>query len=449
MEEENKKETKPKKEETKPEQKQKPKKEKKEKKDQPKKEAKPKNPKASDESSKPILVTGIKLPPTLLKIDETGNIDYSSVQSLYQIESFSEKDKESVKTCGITNFEKIFQPLIERKTLLGTKNLEKLNENKKFFIFYELVFDEHTALSLSDLVILKIIREILTENPDTHLIIQLADDELYCSGKYNFHQVTKLGFEKLENVLKFINNNNILSTSRVHVFSNRNFRLKNNFYESIVSNFKMTVSYDKVKKLFNVSEDDPVSIIDYPCYIGMASNPNLYTEYIPEIQSDYTCLIINSIFNMNRYQLCEDAAKFGKFNDPVLIAIKIVSPLTGTNGYECFTEKDEEHTLLSTDDEKNLRKKIMKHSLSGSRGSGSLEEHKKLGGDVIKDISCQYLAFIEKDYGKYLEYLEKFSKGELSCGEIKEIMFKCINELFKEIREAKGIEKIEEFFINK
>ena len=150
---------------------------------------------------------------------------------------------------------------------------------------------------------------------------------------------------------------------------------------------------------------------------------------------------------MNRYQLAYDAAQVCKFNEPILLAIKIISPLTGANGYECNYNSQDDTTLLTSDEEKSLRKKIMKHSVSGSRGSGSMEDHKKLGGDVIKDISCQYLAFVEKDLGKYKEYIEKFGKGELSCGEIKDIMFKCVNEMFKIVREAKDVNVNDYYFI--
>ena len=251
--------------------------------------------------------------------------------------------------------------------------------------------------------------------------------------------------EKLENVLKYLTSDS--TKYKIHVFSNTTFRLKDNNYESLVSNLKMKISFERVTKLFNITEDDPVSAIDYPVYIAMASNPSIYTKYIPELTNEYTCLIINSIYNMYRYQLCYDAAQICNFNEPILLATKIISPLTGTNGYECNYNSQDDVTLLSSDEEKNLRKKIMKHSLSGARGNGSMEDHKKLGGDVIKDISCQYLAFIEKDLNKFKENIEKFGKGELSCGEIKDIMFKCANDLFKIVREAKNVNVDDFLFI--
>jgi tryptophanyl-tRNA synthetase len=135
--------------------------------------------------------------------------------------------------------------------------------------------------------------------------------------------------------------------------------------------------------------------------------------------------------------LCYEASKFNNFNEPVLIALKLVNNLTGCNGYDCYFESNKELMLLLEDNEKILRKKIMKHSLSGARGSGSLEDHKKLGGNVEVDISCQYLKFFEEDEDKLNGFVEKFAKGELSCGEVKQILFEKLNEMFNKIRNNK------------
>jgi tryptophanyl-tRNA synthetase len=326
--------------------------------------------------------------------------------------------------------------------------IDKLRNNKNIFLFYELIFNNHTQLALNEIFVLDIIKYLLEKNPEIHLIIQISDDELYSKGKFKFHEVSKFALEKSENVIKFISTEK--NKNQIHIFANSSFRLKDNNYESLVSNFKMKVSYDKVTKLFNITEDDPVSALDYPCYIAMATNPELYTNYIPQIKKDFTCLIINSIYNMNRYQLAFDAAKINNFQEPILLATKIIPPLTGTNGYECNYNSIDNITLLSNDEKKTLENKIKKHAISGSRGSGSLEEHQKLGGDVIKDISCQYLAFIEKNVDKYKETIDKFGKGQISCGETKKLMLECVDGLFKCVREAKiDNANLKEFFIVK
>ena len=419
------------------------KKEKKEKKDKKEKKEKVKEPKPKKEKQQQnetnkqkqeIMESEYKIPPTIFEIDESGLIDYKKGLELYDLKKI-EIDDDNLKSSEINGLNEIMKSFLEKDILLGGKNIDKLKNNKNIFLFYELVFNNHTQLALNEIFILDIIKNLLEKNPDLHLIIQISDDDLYSKGKFKFHEVSKFALKKIENVLKFISTEN--NHKRIHIFSNSSFRLKDNDYESIVSNFKMQISYEKVTKLFNISEDDPVSALDYPCYIAMATNPDIYTKYIPQIKKEFTCLIINSIFNMNRYQLAFDAAKYCNFKEPILLATKIIPPLTGINGYECNFNYIDNLILLSGDERKTLENKIKKHAISGSRGSGSLEDHQKLGGDVIKDIACQYLAFIEKNVEKYKETIDKFGKGQITCGETKKMLVESADELFKIIREGK------------
>ena len=335
--------------------------------------------------------------------------------------------------------------LIDRKIILSQYNLEEIANTKNFFILYELIPTEHTALTLNDIVQLRIIKWIMT-SCNCHCVIQIADEETFAYSKIKFSQIKKIALEKLSNVLSLLLGENPTAEQegKIHVFFNREFRLQNNKYESLVSQYKMKVTYDTVKNLFKITDDDSVSKIDYPCYIGGASNGDLYTEYVPEITKDSTCLIIDQTNKMYRYMLCFDASEKMKFKSPSVMLYKVIPQLTGTIGEDCFT--DVEHSLVSSDEDKALRKKIMKHSLSGSRGNGSLEDHKKLGGDIDVDISCQYLRFIDLDKKHLEENIEKFGKGELSCGEIKQVMYEQINAIFNEIR--KNIKKeVDKYFI--
>ena len=430
------------------------KKEKKEKKDKKEKKEKAKEPKKekqqqneNNKQKQEQVESEYKIHPTIFHTDESGLIDYQKGLELYDLKKIELND-ENIKSSEISGLNDIMTSFLEKNILLGGKNIDKLKNNKNIFLFYELIFNNHTQLALNEIFILDIIKNLLDKNPELHLIIQLADDDLYSKGKFKFHEVSKFALEKSENVLKFISTET--NKHQIHLFSNSSFRIKDNNYESIVSNFKMKVSYERVTKLFNITEEDPVSAIDYPCYIAMATNPELYTNYIPQIKKDFTCLIINSIYNMNRYQLAFDAAKICNFPEPILLATKIIPPLTGINGYECNFNFIDNITLLSGDERKALENKIKKHAISGSRGNGSLEDHQKLGGDVIKDIACQYLAFIEKNVEKYKETIDKFGKGQITCGETKKLMLESVDELFKKVREGKiDNDKIKDFFMIK
>ena len=389
-----------------------------------------------------------KLQPSIYKFDENSQIDYSIALKNYNLKNIN-PDNNFLKSQS-----KLIQILLKRNLIFAERNLEKLNENQNFFILYELLLSENTSLCLSEIIILNIIKNIMQSNQKIHLIIQIADDEflIESTGKFSFKQIKNFSEEKIKNVLSILYDSENMKNN-IHIFSNYSFRTFCKNYESLVSDFKMQIIYKKVVELFNITEDDSVSKLDYPCYIAMASNPNIYKQFISDINENSTCLIINSIFFMNRYMLCYDASKINNFNEPVLIALKIVNNLTGCNGYDCYFENNKELKLLLEDNEKILRKKIMKHSLSGARGNGTLEDHKKFGGNVDVDISCQYLKFLEEDDDKLNEMIEKFVKGELSCGEIKQILFEKLNEMFNKIRNNKeknvNKELIESFRLEK
>ena len=422
------------------------KREKKEKKEK-KENQKQKQQNEQNKQKQEALETEYKIPPTIFNIEENGLINYQKGLELYDLKTLDIKE-ENLNSIIINGLNDIIKSFKEKDILLGGKNIDNLKNNKDIFLFYELIFNNHTQLSLNEIFILDIIKNILEKNQELHLIIQLADDDLYSKGKFKFHEVSKFALEKTENVIKYITTEQI--KNQIHIFSNSSLRLIDNNFESIVSNFKMKVSYERISKLFNITEEDPISTIDYPCYIAMATNPKLYTKYIPQIKDNYTCLIINSIYNMNRYQLAYDAAKICNFNEPILLATKIIPPLTGANGYECNYNSIDSTTLLSGDEQKTLDKKSKKHAISGSRGSGSLEDHQKLGGDIIKDIACQYLAFVEKNVDKYKEIINKFGKGQISCGETKKLLLECVEPMFKIIREGKiESEQIKDYFFIK
>lgn len=337
-----------------------------------------------------------------------------------------------------------FQELVKRKIIQVEKNITKEDLSKPFFILYELIPDEKTALCLYDIVQLQIIKMFLKQAKN-HLIIQIADEEVFAYTKKQFSQIHKNALEKLKSVISYLIEEAPELEKQIHVFYNRELHLHNRIYEEKVSFYKMKVTYDKIKSLFSLTEEDNINKLDYPCYTAVASNGEIYTNYIPEITKDTKCIIINQINKINRYELCFDASEKLQFTKPGFIGFKIVPQLNGKDE-DCYV--DDEHTMLSTDDDKSLRKKIMKFSFSGSRGSGNLEDHRKLGGDVESDISCRCLRFIEFDNAKLDENIEKFSKGILTCGEIKEVLYEKVVKIFNGIKKNFPKE-VEGFFLKK
>jgi hypothetical protein len=95
-------------------------------------------------------------------------------------------------------------------------------------------------------------------------------------------------------------------------------------------------------------------------------------------------------------------------------------------------------TLFLTDSAETLRKKVMTNCFSGGGGNGTLEDHRKYGGNPDVDIAYQYLRFFEYDDEKLQSIHDSFKKGEMTCGEIKEILVKKLVEIYSTIQSRKS-----------
>ena len=364
-------------------------------------------------------------PNELIKVDkEDGEVDYFEAEKAYELSVFLVSHK-FIKKCK--NFNKKFTELVKREMIRYEKNLLEIAKSGKFFILYELQVSQYGDLCLTDIATLNAIKSVLLSYNTTHLIIILSDEEFLNknSDKYENSLVKDFAAEKLANTLMFLNldSNN---EKRVHAFSTIKFKSLNKEFETEKDKLKNALDKPKLRKLFNLvtkEEEKNNLLLDYPCYLAIAANPSIYTKYIPEITSDFRCLIINSIFYMNRYQLCFDAAKFLSFNDPAVIALKIVPPLNGVNGKEAYSDIDEKNTILSSDEDISLNKKIMELAYGDERGNNP---------DV--DIACQYLSFFEEDNGNYYNIIEDFEKGKINNIDIKQKVYDLIKDLFNVFR---------------
>jgi len=83
-----------------------------------------------------------------------------------------------------------------------------------------------------------------------------------------------------------------------------------------------------------------------------------------------------------------------------------------------------------------LKKKINRHAFSGGRDTE--EEHRRLGGDVKVDISCQYLSFFMEDDKRLAEIYSRYGKGELLSGQVKAELINVMVPLIAGIQKARA-----------
>lgn len=82
-----------------------------------------------------------------------------------------------------------------------------------------------------------------------------------------------------------------------------------------------------------------------------------------------------------------------------------------------MSASDTSNAVYMTDSAADIKKKINKFAFSG--GQATLEEHREKGANIEIDVSIKYLeVFLESDE-KLEEIKSKYSKGEMTTGEVK------------------------------
>lgn len=365
--------------------------------------------------------------------EENKEINYLPAQKTYELNDLLETHKFLKNNNNV--FGKKLSGLVKREVIRFERNLD-LIEDKKFFILYELQVSMRTHLCITDIGTLNAIKAVLFSYPSSHLIIMFSDEELYNNNPngYDYSLIKEFAEEKLANILIYLNlgpNNQ----KRLHAFSSKMLKTKNKEFEKEKKQLIPLLDKPKLRKLFNLTTKEQEKnslLLNYPCYLAVATNPSIYSKYIPQITKDYRCLIINSIFYMNRYQMCFDAAKILSFNEPAIMALKMVPTITGHNGTEAYFNFDEESTLLTSDEAISLQEKIEKMATSEGRNPNL-------------DIACQYLGFLEEDNDNYYYYIKRFEEGKDDKSEVKNKVFS----LFKEILNTFKEKDINDVDINK
>jgi tryptophanyl-tRNA synthetase len=107
----------------------------------------------------------------------------------------------------------------------------------------------------------------------------------------------------------------------------------------------------------------------------------------------------------------------------------------GMTGDKMSSSKPES-TIFMDDDVEVMTKKV-KRAISG--GQPTVEEHRRHGGDVTKDVAFQYLQFFfEKDDNAIEEIRMEYESGRLLAGEIKQLCIDSATEWLVELAEKRA-----------
>jgi len=123
---------------------------------------------------------------------------------------------------------------------------------------------------------------------------------------------------------------------------------------------------------------------------------------------------------------------------PYSIMCQFMPPLTGTQG-KMSSSVSAASSIFLTDDEATVRSKVLTYAFSGGGGDGSMEDHRKYGGNTDVDISYQYLRYFWDDDAKLEEVGNAFRKGEMSCSQMKELLVKTLVDYIDEHKRRRAL----------
>jgi len=262
----------------------------------------------------------------------------------------------------------------------------------------------------------------LQDKFDVELWFQFPDEEKFLFKK-------NLKFEEVEKYLE----DNILDVIAVGFDPEKTNFIIDTKHASLLykqaCKISKRITFSMVKSSFGLSEQSNIGSI---FYTAMQAVP----AFLPSILKNkkIPCLIPHAIDQDPHFRLSRDMLPKLGYYKPASIQCSFLPPLTGVSGKMSASEK--ETAVYTTDDEKTIRKKIMKYAFSG--GQPTVEEHRKKGGIPEIDVSYQWLRYLFEPDDKKLEKIYyDYKTGKLLTGEMKEILIKKISEFLKEHNDKK------------
>ena len=298
---------------------------------------------------------------------------------------------------------------------------------------------------------------------DCNVVIQMSDDEKFYFKDMTFKTVYDLGRKNSKDIIAVG-----FDPKKTFIFSNHDYRLSCREYEELVTEMRKCVTFHTLQKVFGFDDQANPGMIDWPVYQCAAA---FYQSYPHLFKKPALCLVAYAIDQDPYFRLSSQlsntlnkrirsksvSAPVKHTFSPCSIIGKFIPPLTFNKNGEAkerntgkmSSSVSAESTIFLTDTPQQIKKKVNKYAFSGSRGDGTLEDHRRVGGDITLDVACQYLNFFETDDEILNRIYSDFAAGRITCGDTKRLLIdrlvKIVGEHQKRISQITQ-EDIDEFY---
>jgi tryptophanyl-tRNA synthetase len=359
--------------------------------------------------------------------DVEGKIDYQRLITEFGIKKIDKKLLERIKK--ITGE---LHPYLTREIFFAHRDLEKLldahDRGEKFYLYTGI--GPSGPIHLGHYSVWSFTKW-LQDKFDVELWFQFTDDEKFLYKNMTYEEIQKWTTQNMLDVAAIGFNPDkthfLIDTKHAGIM----------YPEAIKVAKKITFS--TIKASFGFTDSNNIGSI---FYTAMQTVP-VFLPNVLNNKSEY-CLIPLAVDQDPHFRISRDVIEKLGHKKPAILHAKFMSPLTGIQGKSSSSAS--ERTILLSDSPSQVKNKINKHAFSG--GQETLEEHRKLGGNIETDVACQWLKYFEHDDKKLLEIYDKYSSGELLSGEVKKILIEKINEILEKHQKRKENIQLDKFIYN-
>ena len=309
--------------------------------------------------------------------------------------------------------------LLRRGIFYAHRDLETIldaYERKEDFYLYTGRGPSSAALHLGHLIPFQFTAW-LQDAFNVPLVVQMTDDEKALVRGLDLEEAYALGKENAKDIIACG-----FDASRTFIFSDLDY-VGGEFYKNTVR-VASCVTYNQIRGAFGFKGESNIGTINFP---SVQATPS-FSDSFPHIfgnRTDVRCLIPCAIDQDPYFRVTRDVAPRIKRVKPALIESQFFPALQGPKGK--MSSSDTNSAIFVTDQPKTIKNKINKYAVSG--GGETVEEHRKNGADLQRDVPYQWLRFFLEDDARLEEIGREYEAGRMLTGEVKNELTNCLVKL--------------------
>lgn len=313
--------------------------------------------------------------------------------------------------------------LFRRKTVFAHRDIQRvmdaIKNKKKFVVMTGLMpsgkFHLGHMLLVQELIFL--------QKLGAKLYIAVADLEAYSARQKNLQELRSIAIDQY--LTNYIALGLKPENCDFYFQSDRSQDAKkSNAYYRLASNFSRYATFNEFKAVYG-------EITPGKMNASLLQAADMFHAQLPEYEGKCPVLVPVGIDQDPHLRIARDIGSRCKDNNFEQLSSIYNIFLPALNGKGKMSSSDETSYIAMTDTPEEVERKIKKYAFSG--GCGSIDEHRKKGGNPEVDISFQYLkTFFEPDDKKLKKIHDEYKSGKMLTGELKEILIDKINDFLKD-----------------